>query len=62
MLDAFEHHDYSYGLLVNELNNISRNPGEMPLLNTVFNIDQQAPDQGLALSNLKSDALIDDNK
>jgi amino acid adenylation domain-containing protein len=55
MLDAFENHDYSYGLLVKDLTNITRTPGEMPLLNTVFNIDQQSPDQGLSLDNIQSD-------
>ena len=52
MLDAFDHQFYSYGPLVKDLKNIKREPGQMPLLNVVFNIDQQAPDQGLHFDNI----------
>ncbi len=52
MLDAFDHQFYTYGTLVKDLQNIKRIPGELPLLNIVFNIDQQAPDQGLRFQNL----------
>jgi amino acid adenylation domain-containing protein len=54
MLDAFDHQFYSYGPLVKESKNIVRSPGQMPLLNVVFNIDQQAPDQGLKFENIKA--------
>ncbi len=52
MLDAFDHQFYSYGPLVKDLKNIKREPGQMPLLNVVFNIDQQTPDQGLRFDNI----------
>jgi amino acid adenylation domain-containing protein len=54
MLDAFEHQFYSYGPLVKDLKNIKREAGQMPLLNIVFNIDQQAPDQGLNFKNISA--------
>jgi amino acid adenylation domain-containing protein len=54
MLDAFDHQFYSYGPLVKDLKNIVRSPGQMPLLNVVFNIDQQAPDQGLNFEGIKA--------
>jgi amino acid adenylation domain-containing protein len=53
MLDAFDHQFYSYGALVRDLN-FARDPSQMPLLNVVFNIDQQAPDQGLRFENVKA--------
>ncbi|MBC7714649.1 MAG: amino acid adenylation domain-containing protein [Rhizobacter sp.] len=52
MLDAFDHQFYSYGPLVKDLKNIKREPGQMPLFNVVFNIDQQTPDQGLHFDNI----------
>ncbi|MBC7428212.1 MAG: amino acid adenylation domain-containing protein [Bacteriovorax sp.] len=52
MLDAFDHQFYSYGSLVKDLKNIKREPGQMPLLNVVFNIDQQTPDQGLRFDDI----------
>lgn len=54
MLDAFDHQFYSYGPLVKDLKNIVRIPGQMPLLNVVFNIDQQSPDQGLKFEGIKA--------
>jgi NRPS condensation-like uncharacterized protein/acyl carrier protein len=53
MLDAFENQFFSYGTLLKELN-IARNPSEIPLLNCVFNIDQQSPGQGLNFKDLKA--------
>nr|BDT29344.1 hypothetical protein BHI3_28100 [Bacteriovorax sp. HI3] len=53
MLDAFDHQFYSYGPLVKDLN-LKRDPSQMPLLNVVFNIDQQAPDQGLKFEGLQA--------
>lgn len=53
MLDAFEHQQFSFGSLLKELN-LKRDPSEIPLVNVVFNIDQQAPDQGLSFSGLKA--------
>ena len=53
MLDAFEHQEFSFGSLLKELN-VKRDPSEIPLVNVVFNIDQQAPDQGLKFKNLSA--------
>lgn len=53
ILDAFDHQFYSYGPLVKDLKNILRSPEQMPLLNVVFNIDQQAADQGLSFEGVK---------
>ena len=53
MLDAFDHQYFSYGTLLKELN-ITRNPSEIPLLNCVFNIDQQTPGQGLSFVDLNA--------
>ena len=53
MLDAFEHQEFSFGTLLKELN-LKRDPSEIPLVNIVFNIDQQAPDQGLNFKNLSA--------
>ncbi len=39
MLDAFEHQRYTYGTLLRQLP-LARNPGRLPLVNVVFNIDQ----------------------
>jgi non-ribosomal peptide synthetase component F/thioesterase domain-containing protein/acyl carrier protein len=57
MLDAFEHQFFSYGTLLKGLN-ITRKAGEIPLLNCVFNIDQQSPGQGLDFSNLKASYAV----
>ncbi|MBC7538416.1 MAG: amino acid adenylation domain-containing protein [Bacteriovorax sp.] len=54
MLDAFDHQYYSYGAIVKNLKNINRDPAQLPLLNIVFNIDQQAPDQGLRFNDIKT--------
>lgn len=51
MLDAIDHQDYSYGTLLKDLN-VTRSAGEVPLVNIVFNIDQQAPNQGLEFDGL----------
>lgn len=53
MLDAFEHQFITFGELVSLLK-IPRVPGEMPLINIVFNIDQQLEDQGINFKNAKS--------
>lgn len=47
MLDAFEHQFFTYGELIKELPQYKRSMGEMPLVSIVFNIDQQASDQGI---------------
>lgn len=51
MLDAFDHQNVTFNSILKELN-ISRAPGEIPLVNTVFNIDQQSPGQGLEFEGL----------
>lgn len=53
MLDAFDHQLFSFGSLLKELN-LERDPSEIPLVNVVFNIDQQAPGQGLRFDGFKS--------
>ncbi len=53
MLDSFDHQLFSYGSLLKDLN-LKRDPSEIPLLNIVFNIDQQANGQGLKFEGLKS--------
>lgn len=53
MFDAFEHQSFSYGPLLKNLN-IQRDPSQIPLLNTVFNIDQQSPGQGLKFQYLEA--------
>jgi amino acid adenylation domain-containing protein len=53
MLDAFEHQQFSFGSLLKELN-ITRDPSEIPLVNIVFNIDQQTPDQGMRFDGLSA--------
>lgn len=53
MYDAFDNQDYSYGSLVKDLN-VARDPTSMALLNSVFNIDQHAPDQGLSFIGVKA--------
>lgn len=54
MLDAFDHQFYSYGSLVKDLKNLPRDPSQMPLLNVVFNIDQQPLDQGLKFKGINA--------
>ena len=41
MIDAFEHQTFSYGSIVHACSHLERKTGETPLLNVVFNIDQQ---------------------
>jgi amino acid adenylation domain-containing protein len=53
MLDAFDHQLFSYGTLLKELN-LTRDPSEIPLLNIVLNIDQQASGQGLRFDGLEA--------
>jgi amino acid adenylation domain-containing protein len=53
MLDAFDHSFLSFGTLLNELS-IKRDPSQIPLVNVVFNIDQQSPGQGLAFEGIKA--------
>jgi amino acid adenylation domain-containing protein len=54
MLDAFDHQDFSFGELVKNLPQMDRDPARIPLLCSVFNIDQQAPDQGVNFQGLKT--------
>ena len=54
MLDAYDHQFYSYGALVKDLPNLERDPSQMPLLNVLFNIDQQPADQGLKFEKIKA--------
>lgn len=54
MLDAFENQFFTYGELIKELPQYKRTMGEMPLVSIVFNIDQQASDQGLNFRNITS--------
>ncbi|MBY0517805.1 MAG: amino acid adenylation domain-containing protein [Bacteriovoracaceae bacterium] len=52
MLDAFEHPFLSFGKLLQDLN-LTRDPKCIPLVNVVFNIDQQQPNQGLSFKGIK---------
>lgn len=53
MMDGIDHQCYTFGSLLQDLN-IPRNPSEIPLINVVFNIDQQLSNQGLEFSQLKA--------
>ena len=57
MLDAFDHQSISFGTLLKELN-IPRKASEIPLLNCVFNIDQQSPGQGLHFTGLEASYVV----
>lgn len=53
MMDGIDHQCYTFGNLIQDLN-IVRNPREIPIINVVFNIDQQLPDQGLEFRDVKA--------
>ena len=52
MLDAFEHQTFSYGSIVHACSHLERKTGETPLLNVVFNIDQQLQPSELKFGNI----------
>lgn len=56
MLDAFEHADVTFGELIKKIS-LPRDGGRIPLLQVVFNIDQQAKGQGLEFAGLKASYL-----
>ncbi len=51
MLDGFDHQSFTFGSLLNELK-IERDPSRIPLINIIFNVDQQYEGQGLKYSGL----------
>lgn len=53
MMDGIDHQCYTFGSLLQDLN-IPRNPSEIPIINVVFNIDQQLSNQGLEFAELKA--------
>lgn len=52
MMNALDHQSYSFGSLLKDLN-LKRNPAEVPLVNVVFNIDQQNVGQNLEFRDLE---------
>jgi amino acid adenylation domain-containing protein len=46
MLDAFDHQQITFGSLLKKLK-IQRDAAKLPLINIIFNVDQQYPGQGL---------------
>jgi thioesterase domain-containing protein/non-ribosomal peptide synthetase component F len=57
MLDAFDHQSISFGTLLKELN-LARKASEIPLLNCVFNIDQQSHGQGLNFTDIEASYVV----
>lgn len=51
MLDAQEHQNATFGQILKELD-IPRDPSRIPLINVVFNVDQQYPGQGFEFKNV----------
>jgi amino acid adenylation domain-containing protein len=58
MLNGMDHQSFTFGSLLNELN-IIRDPSRIPLVNVIFNVDQQYPGQGLEFLNI--DASYESN-
>lgn len=52
MLDGYEHQGYTFGTLLKKII-IERDPSRMPLVNVVFNIDQELDTDRLSFSGLK---------
>jgi amino acid adenylation domain-containing protein len=53
MLDAYEHQDMTYGQIL-KLLNIPRDPARIPLVNVIFNVDQQYEGQGFEFKEIKA--------
>lgn len=53
MLDAFDHQRFTFGSLLNDLK-LERDPSRIPLVNIIFNVDQQYPGQGLVFDDLEA--------
>ncbi|MBK26970.1 MAG: hypothetical protein CME70_23405 [Halobacteriovorax sp.] len=53
MLDAFDHQTYTFGSLLKELK-LKRDPSRIPLVNIIFNVDQQYFGQGLEFKKIKA--------
>lgn len=51
MLDGFDHQSFTFGSLLNELK-LERDPSRIPLINIIFNVDQQYEGQGLKYTGL----------
>ena len=53
MLDANDHSNITFGDIVQNLN-IKRSPDKIPLINVIFNVDQQYENQGFAFENIQA--------
>ena len=51
MMDAFENQSYTFGSLLKDIT-IERDPSRIPLVNIIFNVDQQYPGQGMEFNGL----------
>ncbi len=55
LYDALDNQDISFGEMI-KLLNMERVPGEIPLINTIFNVDVQKSDQGMQFIGLESNS------
>lgn len=53
MLDAFDHQSTTFGQILKSLD-IPRDPARIPLVNIIFNVDQQYEGQGLEFKDIKA--------
>ena len=53
MLDAFDHQNTTFGEILKHLK-IPRDPSKIPLVNVIFNVDQQYPGQGMEFGELSA--------
>jgi amino acid adenylation domain-containing protein len=51
MMDAFENQSYTFGSLLKDIS-IERDPSRIPLVNVIFNVDQQYPGQSMEFRSL----------
>ena len=58
MLDAVEHSDITFGEIIQNIQ-IERDPAQIPLINVIFNVDQQYERQGFEFKNI--DASYESN-
>jgi amino acid adenylation domain-containing protein len=53
MLNGMDHQSFTFGSLLNELV-VERDPSRIPLVNVIFNVDQQYPGQGLEFKEIEA--------
>ena len=53
LFDAFEHQNFTFGSLLKNID-IPRDPSRIPIVNIIFNVDQQYPGQGMNFEGLNS--------